>query len=179
MSTLNYAPKDIQQAIDHGLMTAAYLADRETLIPALNRLRSTEITSYLQYKQHAYMAVSMLSPGLKSDFEAHASQELQHADLLASRIQQLGGVPIYSPDEIATKAAQAGVRAEQGETLTDMVIENLMTERQQIEAYTNLIRDIGDKDPVTQNILTSILAETEKHASELADYMKRNAETRD
>ena len=57
---------------------------------------------FLQYKQHAYMAVSMLAPGLKEDFDAHATLELQHADRLATRIQQLGGVPIYNPAEIAT-----------------------------------------------------------------------------
>jgi len=35
----------------------------------------------------------LYAPGLKDDFEAHATLELQHADLLAQRIQQLGGVP--------------------------------------------------------------------------------------
>jgi bacterioferritin len=71
-----------------------------------------------------------------------------------------------------------GVRPEQGATLTDMVIENLLIERQQVVAYTALIRKIGDGDPTTRRLLMDILAETEKHASELADYLKRAAETR-
>lgn len=174
----NIITEDIQQAIEQGPITKAYKADTKHLLSTLNRLRSTEITSYLQYKQHAYMAVSLLSPALKNDFETHASQELQHADTLATRIQQLGGVPVYSPEEIATKAAQAGIHAEQGATLTDMVAENLLMERQQIEAYTGLIRELGDQDPVTRHLLTGILTETEQHASELADYLRRNAETR-
>lgn len=178
MSTLQYTPEDVQQAIDYGPITEAYQADKKALITDLNQLRSVELISYLQYKHHAYMAVSLLSPGLKSDFDTHAEQELQHAELLATRIQQLGGVPIFSPEEIAKKSAQLGVHAEQGATLTDMVIENLMVERQQIEAYTNMIRTVGDKDPVTHSLLVEILAETEKHASELADYMKRISETR-
>jgi bacterioferritin len=70
----------------------------------LNELRSTEITSYLQYKQHAYMAVSLFSPGFKDEITVHANQELEHADMLAERIQQLGGVPIFDPEEIAEKA---------------------------------------------------------------------------
>jgi bacterioferritin len=56
------------------------------VIGALSRLRSTEITAYLQYKQHAYMVVSLLTLGLKKEFEAHAEQELQHADMLAACI---------------------------------------------------------------------------------------------
>ena len=70
-----------------------YQADPSEVIQALNRLRATEVTSYLQYKQHAYMAVSLFAPGLKDDFEAHATLELQHADLLAQRIQQLRASP--------------------------------------------------------------------------------------
>ena len=58
----------------------------------VNRLRATEVTSYLQYTACLY-GVSLFAPGLKDDFEAHATLELQHADLLAQRIQQLGGVP--------------------------------------------------------------------------------------
>jgi bacterioferritin (cytochrome b1) len=36
---------------------------------------------------------------------------LEHADRLAKRIQQLGGVPIYNPAELASKAADMGVYA--------------------------------------------------------------------
>jgi bacterioferritin len=168
----------VQEAIAHGPITDAYLADAEQVIRELNRLRATEITSFLQYKQHAYMAVSMYSPGLKADFEEHATAELRHADLLAERIQQLGGVPVFNPQEIAAKAAEAGVQPEQGATLAEMVIEDLLLERQQVEAYTTLARTIGDKDPTTYRLLTLILEETEQHASELASYLKRTTERR-
>ena len=53
-----------------------------------------------------------------------------------------------------------------------------MLERQQIEAYTALIREIGDHDVVTRQMLIGILAETEQHASGLADYLKRTADTK-
>jgi bacterioferritin (cytochrome b1) len=65
----------------------------------------------------------------------------------------------------------------QGATLHEMVIENLMLERHQVAAYTVLIRDLGDADLTTRQLLLQILAETEQHASELADYLKRSAET--
>jgi bacterioferritin len=136
------------------------------------------VTSYLQYKQHAYMAVSLLSPGLKTEFEAHAAQELVHADRLATRIQQLGGVPIFDLRELASKAASIGIHPEQGTTLADMVMENLLLERRQIEAYSALIRELGDKDLVTREMLLDILQDTESHASELADFLKRSGEQR-
>jgi bacterioferritin len=178
MSTQRNSPGEIQQAIRQGAVTREYKADAQQIVQALNGLRSTEIMSYLQYMQHQYMAVSLFSPSLKAEFQAHATQELDHADRLAERIQQLGGVPIYEPKDIAAKAANVGIVPEQGATLTDMVGEDLMLERQQIEAYTALIRKIGDQDVVTRHVLIGILAETEKHASELADYLKRTAETK-
>src|SRR5215475_8166772 len=168
MNTTRYTDEDLCQAIAQGPITAEYHADSQEIIRELNKLRATEIASYLQYKHHAYMAVSLLSPGLKDDFQAHADVELQHADLLGERIQQLGGVPLYSPVELAAKAAEEGVRPEQGATLTEMVMENLMLERQQITAYTALIRELGERDLTTRQLLVGILAETEKHASELA-----------
>lgn len=178
MSQAGATDEQIRSAVEQGAVTNQYLADPENVVKSLNRLRSTEITSYLQYKQHGYMAVSLLSPGLKAEFESHAQQELAHADRLATRIQQLGGVPIFDMQELAGKAAAIGIHPEQGGTLTEMIIENLLLERRQVEAYTALIREIGEKDLITREILLDILGETETHASELADFLKRSSEKR-
>jgi bacterioferritin len=172
------AQSEVNQAMQRGPLTDAYQADVDWVINELNRLRATEVASYLQYKQHGYMAVSMLSPGINADMEEHAAAEHDHADRLAHRIQQLVGVPISKPAELASKAADVGVQPEQAPTLTDMVIANLMLERQQIEAYTNCIRQIGDGDLVTRQVLIGILAETEGHAAELSDYLKLRSEMR-
>src|SRR3990170_7699127 len=58
------SPGEVQQAIRLGAITGEYKADTQRVIQALNALRSTEIMSYLQYMQHQYMAVSLLSPVL-------------------------------------------------------------------------------------------------------------------
>ena len=63
------AQSEMNQAMERGPLTDAYQADVDWVINEMNRLRATEIASYLQYKQHGYMAVSMLSPGIKGDFE--------------------------------------------------------------------------------------------------------------
>lgn len=170
--------EQMQIAIEQGPVTDQYLTDPKNITRSLNRLRLTEIASYLQYKQHAYMAVSLFSPGMKTEFEAHAAQELAHADRLATRIQQLGGVPIFDFQELASQAAAIGIHPEQGTTLREMIVENLLLERRQIQTYTALVREIGDKDLVTRELLLEILAETEAHASELSDFLKRTSDTR-
>jgi len=108
MSPDAYTAEAAQQAMAQGAMTEAYQADPEQVIQELNRLRATEVTSYLQYKQHACMAVSLFAPGLKDDFEAHATLELQHADVLAQRIQQLGGGPSIARSRLRRRPRRWG-----------------------------------------------------------------------
>lgn len=168
----------LKEAIEQGALTSEYKANAKQLVQELNELRSTEIVSYLQYKQHAYMAVSLFSPGFKAEFTAHANQEMQHADMLAERIQELGGVPVFGLENIAEKARHAGVEPKQGHTLSEMIGEDLILERQQIERYTALASQIQNADPVTWTMVVQILAQTEKHAAELADFLKRESGTR-
>lgn len=160
-----------------GPITEAYQANAEDLVKKLNQLRSTEIVAHLQYKHHAYMAVSMLLPGVKAEFIEHAAAEERHADMLAERIQQLGGVPIFRPDEIAVQADYQHVHAAEAPTLAAMIQEDLAIEREQIKAYTALIREVGFSDPTTRRVLEEILQETELHASELRDLLAQRAKT--
>jgi hypothetical protein len=95
MNTARYSDEELHRAIEQGLITAEYRADPHSIAQELNRLRATEITSHLQYQQHAYMAVSLLAPGLKVAFQTQAAQAMQHADVLGEHIQQLGGVPLF------------------------------------------------------------------------------------
>ena len=88
------------------------------------------------------------------------------------------GVPLSSPVDIAAQAASVGGRPEQGPTLREMIIENRMLERQQGAAYTTLVRALGEGDPTTRRLLLELLAETERHASELADYLKSTTDVR-
>src|SRR5262245_39045960 len=151
INTLQSCPADLPDAV-----TEEYRAEVQQVIRRLNELRSTEICSYLQYKQHAYMAVSLIGPGVRAEFLEHAEEELKHADMLAERIHQLAGVPIFDPAEIARTAEQAHVRVTQGATVEEMVREDLKVERAQVNAYMAFIRKIGFDDPTTRRILEDI-----------------------
>jgi bacterioferritin len=158
-------------------VTEEYHAEVERVVQRLNELRSTEICSYLQYKQHAYMAVSLVGPSVREEFLEHADEELRHADMLAERIQQLGGVPIFDPARIAEQASRMHVNVSQGATIEAMVREDLELERAQVNAYMILVREVGLKDPTTRRLLEDILKDTEHHAAELRDMLSSRAET--
>lgn len=158
-----------------GAVTEAYQGDPKEMVRKLNELRATELAAELQYRHHAYMAVSLSAPGVKGEFLEHAAQEAHHADLLAIRIQQLGGDPIFDPQDIARLVEQLKLELGDPQTLEEMIAYNLKVERRQIVLYTNMVREVAFKDPGTRRILEDILIDSEHHAAELADLITKKA----
>lgn len=116
----------LQKAVKEEALTREYKANATQLVQELNELCSTAITSYLQYKQHACIAFPLFPPGLKDEFTSHATQELEHADVLAERMQKLGGGSIFDLEKIADKTRQAEVKIKQGRSLEGLIGENFM-----------------------------------------------------
>jgi bacterioferritin len=54
-----------------------------------------------------------------------------------------------------------------------MIRTNLIAERVAIEAYSQMIDLIGDKDPTTRRLIESILEQEQEHADELSDWLEK------
>ena len=54
-----------------------------------------------------------------------------------------------------------------------MIRSNLVAERVAIEAYTQMIALIGDKDHTTRRLIEQILEQEQEHADELSDWMHK------
>ena len=52
-----------------------------------------------------------------------------------------------------------------------MIKANLIAERVAIEAYSQIVALIGDKDPTTRRLLEDILSDEQGHAEELSDWL--------
>jgi bacterioferritin len=52
-----------------------------------------------------------------------------------------------------------------------MIKKNLVAERVAIEAYSQMIVLIGDKDSSTRRMLEGILSQEQEHAEELSDWL--------
>src|SRR5512133_3356865 len=154
--------------IEDGAVTQAYGADKDHAIEILNEALATEIVCVLRYMHHYFMATGVHGKGVADEFKEHADAEREHADLLAERIQQLGGKPDFNPSTLLQRSASQYI---EGETLADMIREDLIAERIVIEVYTEMIRYFGDKDPTTRHIVEEILKDEEEHASDLSDLL--------
>ena len=160
--------KRAREKLEMGAVTENYGGDVQTAIALLNEALATEIVCVLRYKYHAVVATGLSSESVKEEFAQHATEEAQHMDLIAERINQLGGRPNFNPEGLTTRAAS---QYEEGETLVEMIRENLVAERIAIEHYRDLIRYFGDKDPTTRTLLERVLAQEEEHANDMHDLL--------
>jgi bacterioferritin len=159
------ARKDIEQ----GAVTAGYKADRATVLKLLNEALATEIVCVLRYKRHFFMANGINAPSAAAEFLQHATDEQGHADQIAARIVQLGGEPNFSPEGLTTRSHAEYV---EGDTLQDMIKEDLVAERIAIDSYNEMIRYLGDNDVTSRRLLESILAVEEEHAEDLLTLLQ-------
>jgi bacterioferritin len=159
--------KRAREKLEMGAVTQNYGGDPQTAIALLNEALATEIVCVLRYKFHAVAATGIASESVKEEFAQHAREEEEHLDLIAERINQLGGKPNFNPDGVTSRAAS---QFAEGENLVDMIRENLVAERIAIEHYRDLIRFFG-KDPTTRVLLEKILAEEEEHANDMHDLL--------
>ncbi len=174
--TADYKPMVLDEAaidaarrsLNQGAVTPSYGPWRNDIIKLLNDSLATELVCVLRYKRHHFTADGLASPRIAEEFLVHANEEAAHADRLARRIVQLGGAPDFSPDSLGKRS-----HAEYDEStdLKAMIKANLVAERVAIEAYSQIIALIGERDPTTRRLLEDILSDEQEHADELKDWL--------
>ena len=160
-----------REHMEKGAVTSTYLGDVKTAVDILNTALATEIVCVLRYSFHAIMADGINAEGVKKEFATHAKEEQEHAGRIAERINQLGGKPDMNPQGLLTRSHSEYV---EGNSLVDMIKENLVAERIAIDSYREIIRYFGDNDPTTRNMFEEILATEEEHANDMQDLLAKH-----
>lgn len=154
--------------MEEGAVTESYEGDVNKTIQILNEALATEIVCVLRYMHHYFMATGVHARSVADEFKEHADDEREHADSLAERIQQLGGKPDFNPKGLLERSVSQYV---EGETLAEMIREDLIAERIVIEVYQGMVRYFGNNDPTTRVLIEELLSKEEEHASDLADLL--------
>ncbi|HZP17970.1 MAG TPA: ferritin-like domain-containing protein [Terriglobales bacterium] len=162
-----------RQHIENGAVTENYRADRDTVVRVLNAALATELVCILRYKRHYYMASGIHAQTIAEEFLEHAQEEQTHADRIAERITQLGGEPDFNPETLAGRSHSQYV---EGESLVDMIREDLVAERIAIESYSEIVRFLADNDPTSRRLMEEILENEEEHAEDLRNLIQTMAQ---
>jgi bacterioferritin len=169
LSDIQTLRKRAREHIAQGAVTPGYHADRDVVIRLLNEALATEIVCVLRYKRHHFMAKGITAESIADEFAQHAMDEQQHADQIAQRIVQLGGEPDFSPDGLTIRSHAEYV---EGETLEEMLKEDLVAERIAIDSYREMINYLGQDDPTSRRMMEEILAKEEEHADDLVTLLE-------
>ncbi|MDQ5858222.1 MAG: bacterioferritin [Acidobacteriota bacterium] len=168
LSDITELRRRARQHIEDGAVTPGYGADRNKVIAILNEALATEIVCVLRYKRHYYMAQGIHAQAVAAEFLEHANEEQGHADRIAERITQIGGEPDFNPEGLASRSHSQYV---EGNSLEDMIREDLVAERIAIESYGEIIRFLGDGDITSRRLMEEILANEEEHADDLNNLL--------
>ncbi len=157
-----------KESLEKGAVTAGYGGDVEKAIDLLQTVLATEIVCVLRYTMNSISVTGITSESVGAEFAEHAEDERQHMKMAAVRIDQLGGVPNFEPQGLASRAV---TEYGEGGNLVQMVKDNLVAERLVVEHYLELIRYFGEKDPTTRIMLEAILKDEEDHATDMHDLL--------
>src|SRR4051794_5041195 len=86
--------------LSEGAVGSNYGGDVKKAITILQAVLATEIVCVLRYTQNAVAATGISSEGVRTEFQEHANEEMEHVHLVAERINQLGGDPDFNPQGI-------------------------------------------------------------------------------
>lgn len=140
--------------------------DVNELIATLNHAFADEWLAYYQYWLGAKVVKGPMKDAVASELLLHATEELAHADMLAMRIIQLGGEPLASPKDWLGET-HCGYDAPTDPFVKAVLDQNIKGEQCAIGVYQNLLQMVKDKDPVTYNIVLTILQQEVEHEEDL------------
>jgi bacterioferritin len=160
--------KRATRKLEDGAVTHSYQLDRKQSVAILNEALASEIVCVLRYQHHYFMASGVHGRSVAETFKRHSDQEREHVDEIAERIQQLGGKPDFNPGTLVGRSVSQYV---EGESLGQMIREDLIAERVVIDVYQRFIEHFGTKDSTTRTMFEHLKAEEETHADELSELL--------
>lgn len=145
--------------------------DVQKLIEMLNGALCEEWLAYYQY----WIGARVIEGPMRSEIEAelleHADEELSHAVKLVTRIVQLGGTPVLSPDQW-TRMARCRYEAPTDPYVETILEQNLRSERCAIERYREIADYTDGIDYTTAKMAVEILEDELDHEQDILSYQQ-------
>lgn len=140
--------------------------DVDELINLLNKALADEWLAYYQYWIGAKVVKGPMKDAVISELDLHATEELTHAQLLVTRIVQLGGTPLLTPEDWF-KMTNCGYDAPEDPFVEEVLNQNIKGEQCAIKTYSTLLDVTREGDPVTYDIILQIISDEVEHEEDL------------
>ena len=151
-------------------MATANISDSIKLqtIEELKKSFEMELETVVNYLAASVNPDGVIAEEIKEALAKDVSEELGHAQLLARRIKQLGGLTPCSDVLPFGESALAEGKATDVESVVRGAIAD---EVAAIEQYRRIIDSTDGHDPVTQDLCVKLLADEEEHRTKFEEFL--------
>ncbi len=136
------------------------------IITLLNKAYADEWLAYYQYFIESKVVKGIMKDAAITELNQHAADELRHATMVADRILQLGGTPLLHPNDW-TKHSNCGYDAPSNFDVVSILKDAIKGEQCAIQTYSSIVDLTRDKDIVTYDLVSQILADEVEHEEDL------------
>jgi bacterioferritin len=144
--------------------------DREKLVGMLTKAYWMEIETVMSYVANSVNPDGVRASEIKESLAADITEELGHAQQFAARIKELYGVVPGSKD---FAAEQDFLQPPDEQTDIPAVIKGVIeAESGAIAFYNDIIDFAGDVDPVTEDMVITILRDEQGHMREFEGFLR-------
>jgi bacterioferritin len=140
--------------------------DINDIITGLNKAYADEWLAYYQYFIEAKVVKGIMKDAAIAELTQHAADELRHANLVSDRILQLGGTPLLNPKDWFTHT-NCGYEEPKDFDVVAILEDSIKGEQCAISIYSQLAEMTRNKDIVTYDIVSQILADEVEHEEDL------------
>ena len=144
-----------------GILADENAAVREQIVDLLKQAYFAELETVMNYVTNSTNPDGIRAQEIKRSLEEDIEEELGHARLFAKRIKELYGVVPSSTDFVAQQPFLAP--ADHQTDIVHVIRGVIAAETSAIELYNKIIELTEDSDPVTNDMVTTILADEEGH----------------
>ena len=145
-------------------------AKRNEIIGLLTQAYWMELETVQNYIANSVNLDGVRAEEIKKSLATDVAEELTHAQSFARRIKELYG---KVPGSLEFKAVQRSAQPPADSTDVAAVIRGVIdAEQGAIDHYLRLIKVCGDDDPVTADMVTTILADEEGHLRQFEGFLK-------
>jgi bacterioferritin len=145
--------------------------DVDNLLEMLNAALSEEWLAYYQYWIGARLMEGPMRSEVEPELLVHANEELAHAELVANRIIQLGGIPVINPADW-TKLARCAYDEPSDPYIEIILEQNLKGERCAIQRYEEIADFTSGKDHATHQMAVQILNDELEHEDDIESWLR-------
>src|SRR5215208_374105 len=155
-----------------GILSEEMAEKRETIVELLKTAYFMELETVMNYVTNSINPDGARAQEVKESVEEDIQEELGHAQQFAARIKELYGVV---PGSLDFKASQDTLQPPDDQVDVVHVIKGVIeAEDGAIQHYTRMVEETEEVDPVTQDMIITILHDEQGHRRLFEGFLREN-----